>query len=110
MTMEKLKLRVTIDRPIGFKDDYGNTYPINYGFVPGVIAGDGEEQDVYIISKNATTPLDIFEGILVAVIHRKNDTEDKWVVTSKNELLSKQEISEKTHFLEQYFDSVIEIL
>lgn len=42
MDMEKLKLRVTIDRPIGFEDDYGNIYLINYGFVLGVIGGDGE--------------------------------------------------------------------
>lgn len=49
--MEKLNLKVTIDRPIGYIDSFNNTYPINYGFVPGIIGGDGEEQDVYVISK-----------------------------------------------------------
>ncbi|EAC8225609.1 inorganic pyrophosphatase [Listeria monocytogenes] len=110
MIMQKLKLRVTIDRPIGFEDSYGNIYPINYGFVPGVIGGDGEEQDVYVISKHAIVPLEVFEGILVAVIQRKNDNEDKWIVTSEDEFLSKKEIFEKTWFLEQYFDSAIELL
>lgn len=54
MDMEKLKLRVTIDRPIGFEDDYGNIYPINYGFVPGVIGGDGEIL-AYRISEHPNT-------------------------------------------------------
>ncbi len=32
--MEKLNLKVTIDRPIGYIDSFNNIYPINYGFVP----------------------------------------------------------------------------
>lgn len=43
--------QVIIDRPIGYIDKFGNQYPINYGYVPNLLAGDGEEQDVYIISK-----------------------------------------------------------
>lgn len=105
--MEKLKLRVTIDQPIGFEDSYGNVYPINYGFISEVIGGDGEEQDAYVISKEATSPIKTFEGVLVAVIHRKNDNENKWVVTSEKEVLSEKEIVERTHFIEKYFDSVI---
>ncbi len=110
MIMEKLKLKVTIDRPIGFEDSYGNVYPINYGFVSGVIGGDGEEQDVYVISKEVNSPIKTFEGVLVAVIHRKNDNENKWVVTSEKEVLSEKEIFESTRFLEKYFDSIIEVL
>ncbi|MGM0123048.1 hypothetical protein IGI37_000414 [Enterococcus sp. AZ194] len=108
--MKKMKVRVRIDRPIGYTDDYGNVYPINYGFVPGVIGGDGEEQDVYIISKKVTSALEEFEGQLVAIIHRKNDIEDKWVATSSGEGLTKKEIAEQTYFIEQYFDSTIELL
>ncbi|MDR1606736.1 MAG: inorganic pyrophosphatase [Streptococcaceae bacterium] len=108
--MDKLRLKVTIDRPIGFKDSYGNIYPINYGFISGIIGGDGEEQDAYVISKNVTSPISSFEGTLVAIIYRKNDDENKWIVTSDEEVLSKDEIVEKTYFLEQYFDSVIEVL
>ena len=42
---------VTVDRPLGsyhpeHKDMY---YPINYGYVEGVLAPDGEEQDAYIL-------------------------------------------------------------
>jgi inorganic pyrophosphatase len=108
--VEKLKLRVTIDRPIGYKDHFGNMYPVNYGYVSGIIAGDGEEQDVYIISREANVPLDEFVGILVAIIHRKNDDEDKWIVTSINEEISEKEIFENTKFLEKYFESNIEML
>ena len=46
-----------IDRPIGYQDGYGNNYPINYGYIPNLIGGDGEWQDVYIISENVSAPL-----------------------------------------------------
>ncbi|MFZ1656775.1 MAG: inorganic pyrophosphatase, partial [Lactococcus raffinolactis] len=42
--MARLTLNVTIDRPIGY-DHEGTIYPINYGYVAGVMGGDGEEQD-----------------------------------------------------------------
>lgn len=35
--MKLFQVTVTIDRPIGYVDDYGNCYPINYGYVAGVI-------------------------------------------------------------------------
>ncbi len=38
-----------MDRPMGYVH-HGTTYPINYGYIEGIIAGDGEEQDVYILS------------------------------------------------------------
>lgn len=34
-----------IDRPIGYQDRYENNYPINYGYIPNLIGGDGEWQD-----------------------------------------------------------------
>lgn len=45
------KVTVKIDRPLGtfhpeHKDLY---YPINYGYIEGLIAGDGEEQDAYVL-------------------------------------------------------------
>ncbi len=54
--------QVIIDRPIGYIDKFGNQYPINYGYVPNLLAGDGEEQDVYIISKAVRQLLTAFEG------------------------------------------------
>ncbi|MBR5120843.1 MAG: hypothetical protein IKV02_07585, partial [Clostridia bacterium] len=43
---------IGIDRPIGYvhqKETYSLTYPINYGYIPGVLGGDGEEMDVYLL-------------------------------------------------------------
>ena len=48
---------VTVDRPLGsyhpeYKDMY---YPINYGYIEGVMAPDGEEQYAYILGVNGTS-------------------------------------------------------
>ena len=64
---------VVVDRPIGHIHK-GMVYPINYGYIPGLIAGDGEEQDAYIIG--VSEPVKEFEGIVVGAIIRKNDCED----------------------------------
>lgn len=43
-------LEIKIDRPMGSKHPkHGFIYPINYGYVPNTISGDGEELDAYII-------------------------------------------------------------
>ncbi|CAM4142562.1 inorganic diphosphatase [Listeria ivanovii subsp. ivanovii] len=85
-------------------------YPINYGFVSGIIGGDDEEQDVYIISSKVDKPMESFTGELVAVITRKDDNEEKWVVTSLEEQLTLEEIKNTVHFIEQYFASEIELI
>ncbi|MBC1469776.1 inorganic pyrophosphatase [Listeria welshimeri] len=108
--MKKLKLKVTVDRPIGYTDKFGNVYPLNYGFVEGVIGGDGEEQDVYILSRKISEPLETFEGELIAIITRKDDVEEKWIVAPPTEHFSVEEMKEKVHFIEQYFDSEIELI
>ncbi|MDM5247774.1 inorganic pyrophosphatase [Lysinibacillus sp. G4S2] len=108
--MKSMELIVTIDRPIGYVDNYNNVYPINYGYIPGLIGGDAEEQDAYIISKRKQEPLESFTGNLVAIIHRNDDIEDKWVVGLPNEEFSVEEIWEQVSFMEQYFDAVIEII
>ena len=74
---------VTIDRPIGAehpKHD-GIKYPINYGYIEGLIAGDNEEQDVYILGID--TPVESAEVVIIAVILRSDDNEDKWVGVPK---------------------------
>ncbi len=67
-----------IDRPLGTRHPKHPdiVYPVNYGYIPGIIGGDGEEQDVYILG--VAEPLDTFTGELIAIIHRRNDAEDKW--------------------------------
>ncbi|EID83211.1 hypothetical protein HMPREF1109_0177 [Streptococcus intermedius SK54 = ATCC 27335] len=75
-----------------------------------MFAEDGEEQDVYIVSEKVREPLKCFEGELVAVIHRQDDVEDEWVLTLSSEIVTLEDIKEKTYFLEPYFDSTIELL
>lgn len=98
---------VLIDRPLGsyhpkHKDMY---YPVNYGYIPGIIAGDGEEQDAYVLG--VEEPLQEFTGVVIAIIHRFDDVEDKWVVAPEGVKISKEEIAEQVKFQEQYFRSEI---
>lgn len=100
---------VTVDRPLGgyhpeHKEIY---YPINYGYVEGVMAPDGEEQDAYILGVNE--PIDNFTGRVIAIVHRNDDVEEKWVVAPKDMTFTKEEIMELIHFQEQYFDSKVEM-
>lgn len=100
---------VTIDRPLGsyhpeHKELY---YPINYGYVKGIIAEDGEEQDVYLMG--VTEPVQECTAVVIAVIHRKNDVEDKWVAAPVGKTFTAEEIRLATAFQEQYFDSGIEM-
>lgn len=106
----KVMVNVKVDRPKGYRNELGTVYPINYGLVTTVLGGDGEPQDAYVISKTVTKPLTSFYSRLVAIIHRHDDVEMKWVVTAVDEQLSYHEILTQTHFLEQYFDSEIELL
>ena len=98
---------VTVDRPLGsyhpeHKDMY---YPVNYGYIEGIMAPDGEEQDAYILGVNE--PVDKFTGKIIAIVHRKDDIEEKWVVVPDGMTFSKEEIGRQIHFQEQYFDSEI---
>lgn len=98
------KVRVIVDRPMGtyhpnHKDLY---YPVNYGYIDGIFAADGEEQDAYILGVDK--PVKSFTGFVAAIIHRRNDIEDKWVVLPENLILSRDEIYSLVSFQEQYFD------
>ena len=49
-------------------------------------------------------PLEKFEGEIIAIIHRINDIEDKWVVAPKGNIFTKEEIIEATEFQEKFFN------
>ena len=93
----------TIDRPLGSSHpDYPDLiYPVNYGYVDGVIAGDEEEQDVYVLGTDK--PLERFEGKVIAIYRRMNDNEDKWIVSLDGRDYTDEEILAAIHFQEQYF-------
>ena len=97
-------VHVEVDRPIGYL--HGDIrYPINYGYVPGMIAADGEEQDAYILGINH--PIAAFDGRVVGAICRRNDVEDKLVVAPEGVVFHQGQIAEAVHFQEQYFDSFV---
>lgn len=94
----------TIDRPIGSRHPRhpDMVYPVNYGYVDGVIAGDGESQDAYVLG--ADEPIGSFEGKVIAVWHRLDDVEDKWVVSLDCSDYPDEEILRAIRFQEQYFE------
>ena len=97
-------IKVIVDRPLGtfhpkYKDIF---YSVNYGFIPGIIAADGEEQDAYILGIDE--PVAEFTGKVIAIIHRFNDVEEKWVVSAENISFSKSEIEKLVYFQEKFFD------
>jgi len=102
---------VTIDRPIGFHHVTKGIhldYTINYGFLPGVTGGDGEEQDVYVLG--VEQPLETFTGKIIAVVRRADDNEDKFVAAPEGMAFTRQEVEAQIHFVEQYFDSSVETI
>ncbi len=95
---------VKVDRAMGtYHSEHPDIYyPINYGFIEGIIAPDGEEQDAYILG--LTKPVAEFTGKIIAILHRHYDVEEKWVVAPDNMSFSKEEIIKQVYFQEQYFD------
>ena len=99
-------LEVKIDREFGSKHPkHGFIYPVNYGFIPNTVSGDGEELDAYVLGEHA--PLETFEGVVVAIIHRTNDNDDKLVVMREGKNYTDDQIRALVEFQEQWFESVI---
>lgn len=99
-------IKVKIDRPMGSKHPkHGFIYPVNYGYVPNTISGDGEGLDCYVLG--VFEPLEIFEGKCIAVIHRLNDNDDKLVIVPNNKDYSDNEIDALTEFQERFFEHEI---
>ena len=98
---------VTVDRPLGsFHPEHKDIfYTVNYGYIQGVIAPDGEEQDAYILGVDV--PIRELTGKVIAIIHREDDVEDKWVVAPENCYFSKKEIERQVNFQEKYFKHTI---
>ena len=99
---------VTVDRPLGSRHPrFPNLiYSVNYGFVAGLLGGDGEEQDAYILGVDE--PISSFVGRVIAIIRRLDDVEDKLVVAPEGVTFTCEQIIELTRFQEQYFQ--IEVL
>ena len=101
------QVHVLVDRPVGY-EHHGLIYPINYGYLPGVLAGDGEEQDAYILG--VCVALSEFDGIVIGAAVRKDDVEDKLIVAPEGMTFTREEMAAAVHFQEQYFDTEIVVL
>ena len=101
---------IKIDRPIGYvhqKKNYTLTYPINYGYIPGIIGGDGEELDVYLLGVDV--PVSEFTGKIIGIVYRHNDVEDKLLMAPEGTSFTAEEIADAVRFQEQFYDSEIEV-
>ena len=98
-------VQVVIDRPLGSLHPRHPDicYPINYGFLPGTISGDGAPIDVYVLGVD--TPVETYQGVVIAVVAREDDVEDKLVVAPRD--FSREEIAQAVTFQEQFFTSTI---
>ena len=102
-------VHIGIDRPIGYvhhKGKHDLVYPINYGYIPGVLGGDGEEMDVYLLGVDV--PVEEFDAHIIAIVHREDDIEDKLVGAPEGITFTKEEIAAAVHFQEQYYRSYVE--
>ena len=98
---------VIVDRPLGsYHPEHTDMYyPINYGYVEGIMAAVGEEQDAYILGVDKA--VNEFTGKIIAIVQRKEDVEEKWVVAPEDKIYTKQEIWEQIYFQEKYFECEI---
>ena len=89
-------------------------YPVNYGYVSGVLGGDGAEQDIYLLG--VKSPVHEFTGKVIAVYHRYDDNETKWIVVPCDdegkvpvdiEIPTDNEIYAQIAFQEQFFCGVL---
>lgn len=97
---------MVIDRPMGTKHpDKDFFYPVNYGYIKGIKAPDGEDLDAYVLG--VFEPVHEFVGTCIAVIHRTDDEDDKPVVVPKDKNYTDDEIEALTEFQERFYESHI---
>lgn len=84
-------------------------YPINYGYIPGVLGGDGEELDVYLLGvyEPMKSPCTVQ---VVGAVFRSDDEEDKLLAILPAAPLPKAEDAAKeVAFQERFHTSHVEL-
>ena len=102
-------VRIVIDRPVGYvhkKDKYTLVYPINYGFIPGVPGGDGEDLDVYLLG--VPGPVAEYEAKIIGAVRREDDVEDKLIAAPEGVSFTADEMAAAVEFQEKYYRSTVE--
>ncbi|MBR6136791.1 MAG: inorganic diphosphatase [Bacilli bacterium] len=99
-------IHIKIDRPFGSKHPkHGFIYPVNYGYVPNTVSGDGEELDCYLLG--VFEPVEEYDGKCIAIVHRTDDDDDKLVIVPEGKEYNDSQIDALTEFQEQYFKHII---
>ena len=99
---------IRTDRPIGYvhkKENYTLVYPVNYGFIPGVYGGDGEEFDVYLLGVDK--PVMEYTCRIIGAAYRKNDVEDKLIAAPVGKYFTAEEMRSAIDFQEKWYDTEI---
>jgi inorganic pyrophosphatase len=102
---------IEIDRPIGYEHHKGEKtllYPINYGYIPGVLGGDDEELDVFLVGVDQ--PVESYTGRIIGIVYRADDVEDKLVMAPEGMSFTAREIAHAVHFQEKYYQTTIRAL
>ena len=105
------EVTIEIDRPIGYVHHKGSKtliYPINYGYIPNVFGGDGEELDVFLVG--VTEPVASYTGRIIGIVYRADDVEDKLVMAPCGMTFSAEEIANAVYFQEKYYKTTIRAL
>lgn len=96
------EVEIVIDRPLGsMHPKYGFVYEVNYGYLPNVQAPDSEELDAYYLGTDRA--LEETSGVVIAIIHRLEDDDDKLVVVTKGVEMTDEEIEKAVLFQEKWF-------
>ena len=99
-------VRIKTDRPKGSRHpEWGFIYPLNYGYVPGVFAPDGEELNAYLLG--VFEPVEEYHGSCIAIIHRLDDNDDKLVVDPDGITYTDEQIYALIEFQERFWKSEI---
>ena len=99
---------IEIDRPIGYKHHKGGKtllYPINYGYIPGVLGGDDEELDVFLVGVDA--PVTTYTGRIIGIVYRADDVEDKLIMAPPDKTFTAEEMARAVYFQEKYYQTTI---
>ena len=100
------EVTVGIDRPIGYVHHKGEKtliYPINYGFIPDVLGGDGEELDVFLLGVDE--PVESYTGRIIGIAYRANDVEDKLIMAPEGVSVTAAEMARAVYFQEKYYNT-----
>ena len=97
---------VEMDRPLGSKHPkWDMLYEVNYGYIKGIVAPDGEDLDAYVLGVDK--PLQGFTGKCIALVHRLEDDDDKLIVVPENIEMTDEEIAKAINFQEKWYKSEI---